>query len=490
MNEEGRSPKSTPVSKTPAVQMPIIPTKRSEVLRHIFPRPSRGPLLADRKSTERTLKLGYRRNIFSLTKQSKPRVAFNKVITSFFNNSSPMPEITSPGRPHAGSRVPSIRTSPGSIHDSIHNLDVVSPGTFIFSSPSLRSTHSGCMSKSNSRLTSLTEDYSELQSLRHVHSASFSVDSVSLLDDSILEPFVEHCITRSMSDVLLRYGELERPIFEDSEEDFPTIADGPTHHVVSFEPFKLDANVTSFVLPHLDISSRKTMRLVCQSWHLTLDHVAPLKFPPSYYVPTEILQQVYSYLGPIAFNAARHTCKNWMRASLDKSLIVTMLNRGGWWSGAESDLEQRDVLSSLAPESKSTSEEWFLGRRLSRECSLSSAYKGNGLDEFDSPIMEVSQTDFAGLAIRYSASIGRQQAALIFTTSVCGKFLLVTRDTRIYIYELGGGILRPLTRVSCPRRVLAMSMDVSSGRYAIAALLEGRMGMVCELRCGTYQSLY
>lgn len=42
----------------------------------------------------------------------------------------------------------------------------------------------------------------------------------------------------------------------------------------------------------------------------------------------------------------------------------------------------------------------------------------------------------------------------------------------------------PAATVACPRRVLSMSMDVSSGRTAVAALLEGRMGMVSELRYG------
>jgi hypothetical protein len=485
VNEEGHTAELTPVSNSSSVQTLIISTKRSEVLRHIFPRPSRGSLLANQKSTERIPKPGHRRNTLFSTKQSKSRVAFHKVITSFFNNSSSIPANSNQGKPRADSRASSIRSRPGSIYDSIQNLDVVSPGAFIFSSPSLRSAYSASMSKSTSRLPSLTENNGESYSLRRVQSASFSVDSVSLLDDGILEPFVEHGITRSMSDVLLGYEELNRPIPEDSEEDSPTLTDSSTRHIVPSGPFKLDTIIISLILPHLNASSRKAMRLVCQSWHSTLDYVAPPRFPPSYSVPTEILQLVYNYLGPKDFDAARHTCRNWMRASLNKCLLVTMLNRGGWWSGAASDLEQRDLMINLAPESESTSEEWFLSRSLSRECSLSSAYKGNGLYAFNSPIVEVSQTDFAELANGYSASVGHQQAALIFKTSVCGKLLLVARDTLIYIYELRGVVLRSLTSVSCPRRVLAMSMDVSSGRNAVAVLLEGRMGMVCELRCGT-----
>jgi hypothetical protein len=38
-----------------------------------------------------------------------------------------------------------------------------------------------------------------------------------------------------------------------------------------------------------------------------------------------------------------------------------------------------------------------------------------------------------------------------------------------------------ITSILCPRRVLAASMDTSSQRFAIAALLDGRMGLVCDL---------
>ena len=51
-------------------------------------------------------------------------------------------------------------------------------------------------------------------------------------------------------------------------------------------------------------------------------------------------------------------------------------------------------------------------------------------------------------------------------------------------YDLDNGVPVPITSVICPRRVLEVSMDVSSGRHAIAALLEGRMGLVCELHYG------
>ncbi|KAF2003439.1 hypothetical protein P154DRAFT_486661 [Amniculicola lignicola CBS 123094] len=97
---------------------------------------------------------------------------------------------------------------------------------------------------------------------------------------------------------------------------------------------------------------------------------------------------------------------------------------------------------------------------------------------------EVSNTDFADLANGTQGPQAQQSAGLIFNISVCGRFLLIARETLIFIYDLQCNSIKPLTSVACPRRVLALSMDASSGRNAVAALLEGRMGMVCEFRCG------
>lgn len=47
-------------------------------------------------------------------------------------------------------------------------------------------------------------------------------------------------------------------------------------------------------------------------------------------MPTEILQQVYLLLPPGGFNAARHSCRAWFVASLNRVLLMEMLRRGGW----------------------------------------------------------------------------------------------------------------------------------------------------------------
>jgi len=160
-----------------------------------------------------------------------------------------------------------------------------------------------------------------------------------------------------------------------------------------------------------------------------------------------------------------------------------MLRRGGWWSSAELDLEQRRSPSTGNARLFLQSEEWLLSRHLSRQCALASDWTGNGLDA-RSPIIESCDTDFTELENGCFNSDTETNGNLIFSASVCGRFILAAKDTLIYIYDVRNSFLAPMSSVVCPRRVLSMSMDTSAGRHAIAALLEGRMGMVCELRYG------
>ncbi|KAE9972897.1 hypothetical protein EG328_004705 [Venturia inaequalis] len=181
--------------------------------------------------------------------------------------------------------------------------------------------------------------------------------------------------------------------------------------------------------------------------------------------PRELIQHIYSYLHPRDFNAARHTCQSWMTASLDKTLLKTMLKRAGWSAKDENYI-------------------WGMSCRLARECALSSGWTGNGITDspLTSPFRQSAWTDFSELASGYgSPTTGRGSCGLVFTVSVCGKFLLVAEGGVIYVYELVGDMLRVLTSVICPRKVLAMSMDASSKRFAVAALLDGRMGLMCDL---------
>jgi hypothetical protein len=100
--------------------------------------------------------------------------------------------------------------------------------------------------------------------------------------------------------------------------------------------------------------------------------------------------------------------------------------------------------------------------------------------------------DFTEVAVDYPGqplSVGT-----IFTISSCSRFLMVANGCLVYLYELNrsqkitagesiisAGALRPVTSIICPHRVLACSMDTSSNRFAVAILLDGRMGLVCDI---------
>ena len=173
-----------------------------------------------------------------------------------------------------------------------------------------------------------------------------------------------------------------------------------------------------------------------------------------------------------------------------------MLKRGGWWGAVEADMAVRGSEHGAEVD---VNEEWVMSKRLATECSLGSKWTGFGLRKTSSGAMSsvvlTSTTDFSELSDGYSATGSQQGSTLQFTASVCGRFVLVAEDCVIYIYSLSGnndpmpthwGHLEPMTSIVCPRRVLAVSMDTSSERFAVAALLDDRMGIVCELNAGHY----
>jgi hypothetical protein len=446
-----------------------------EVVNRNFPRPSLRNSPLHRRPALFTTKLKHRRPTLSSLRHPKLRVEFHKIITSIFSyNSTRETPYTHSSRDCSGTS--SIRSRAGSFLTSFPSLDIISPAHFLFSGPSLRSNRSDSRSNSASGLPSQTG--SESRSLCRVHSTSFSADGVSLLDE-VLEPLVERGIIHSLSDILFRVCTLDEGLAIEKLDKYDAVV-SPQHES---HPTKasLDVFVFSLLLPYLDFPSWKALRLTCWSWYTALDSVSPPKFPTSYHLPAELLQHVYDYLGPKDFNAARHTCWNWMWASLSKNLLLAMLRRGGWRRSTEVKLHRSNQTD---PEATSISEEWALSQLLSRECALSANWSGNGLDTINqpNPLVEASHTHFTDLANGYSGPLGRHSGALVFSVSTCGRLLLVARETLIFVYELQGAALQLLTSITCPRRVLSMSMDFSSDRNAIAALLEGRMGMVCELQ--------
>lgn len=119
-------------------------------------------------------------------------------------------------------------------------------------------------------------------------------------------------------------------------------------------------------------------------------------------------------------------------------------------------------------------------RYLSRQCALTSEWTGNGFDT-STAFAEDSNIDLTELSNGHNSLTGNLRGTLVYDVSTCGSFLLIARDALVDVYDLRADPLLLVNRLVCPRRVLCMSMDASSGHHAVALLLEGRMGQVCEL---------
>lgn len=264
---------------------------------------------------------------------------------------------------------------------------------------------------------------------------------------------------------------------------------------------------------YIDFGTYLSLRLSCRCWSEAISSVRPPRFATvASVLPVEIVQRIYAQLSPIDFNAARHCCRSWLLASLGHKLLVQMLQRGGWWGAARADM----ALTEECGPRRIGNGEWLLSKRLTTECSLRPDWTGNGVGDgnqddsssrlressvnslngriaFESFILD-SEIDFSALSPNgHGAEEGLHTLGSRFTVSVCGKYLLVTSNCTIYIYSLNShasinhGAQSPspverLTSLVCPHRVLAVSMDTSSGRFAVAALLRGRAGFVCDLR--------
>lgn len=210
-------------------------------------------------------------------------------------------------------------------------------------------------------------------------------------------------------------------------------------------------------------------------------------------LPAEILQQIFFHLSPSDFNSARHSCQTWFIHSLSKPLLETSLQRMGY-----SDAICKDYSSNKASDEDITKYEWRLSKRIARECALGPNWSGNGImnnanskSTVKSVFQQVSHVDFTEAATYHPRA---NSTETIYTVSNCGKFLMAASGMAVNVYELNRsarkdetyeslkpGSMRPVTRIICPNRILACSMDTSSQRHAIAMLLEGRMGVVCEI---------
>ena len=252
---------------------------------------------------------------------------------------------------------------------------------------------------------------------------------------------------------------------------------------------------------YADCSSYKALRLSCRTWSEAITRAKPISRPVGNWLPNEVLEKILCLLEPADFNAARHSCRAWMIASLEERLLIRMLLQGGWRSASQLDVAQLKNLEGR--KTSIISKDWLLSKRLALECALVPRFTGTESERWDAVhsklykancrwdcgILLTSKTDFSQLATTpFSPD---EDPPLLFTISVCQKYLLVGKDRTIHIYCLGsldpnppheyGGCLRTMTSINCPERVLAMSMDTSSGRFAVAALLQERIGLVCNI---------
>ncbi|QGA17268.1 hypothetical protein EYB26_004938 [Talaromyces marneffei] len=244
------------------------------------------------------------------------------------------------------------------------------------------------------------------------------------------------------------------------------------------------------------------------------------QIPAANRTPPELLFQIYAMLSPRDFDNARRTCSQWMRASLHQTLLENMLKRAGWW-----DAWRRDCQTYQPVDGVEESVVWRLSKRFSTECVLSgrklnvekSGFLPTGVVDFGQLSREslpkespgLSRDIFNGSAPRLTAAL-RDPAfshSIKFSVSTCGHYVLVATGCMIYVYYLGNRKrgdslpprisdatpsdlilsdddldILPVSSIGCPYEVLSATIDTSTPKFVIAALLRGRIGMICDIK--------
>lgn len=331
-------------------------------------------------------------------------------------------------------------------------------------------------------------------------------DLYSILDDALLEPRPHGLMHRTVSEVM------GTPVFSQQNELNALWGHGSFAEKNASILYPIHPSETRAPLQACLAGDQKSLQsTISHAPHpepKLLDYMTPTSTPPlqecrisiAANLPLEIQHQIYLYLNPTDFESARHVCHAWYTSSLERSLLEIMLRRGGWSSHIKNEFSPNYPFESQAR----ANNEWFMSKRLARECALGPDWKGSGLDfmgetaAFDhhrlslklrkTPLVRTSTTDFTKAGAYYPGA-AKGDLAISFTVSSCGNVLMVSQGCLVMIYELNrnenqdweSGSLRPVTSVVCPKRVLACSMDTSSHRYAIAVLLDGRIGLVCDI---------
>ena len=119
----------------------------------------------------------------------------------------------------------------------------------------------------------------------------------------------------------------------------------------------------------IDGQTYRAIRLACRNWSQAVTGARPMKTSIANWLPPEVHEKIYRHLKPTDFNAARHTCRAWIVASLEERLLIDMLQNCGWWGAARLDV---DILERQEGRKTSIiSEDWLLSKRLVTEYKLS-----------------------------------------------------------------------------------------------------------------------
>lgn len=258
----------------------------------------------------------------------------------------------------------------------------------------------------------------------------------------------------------------------------------------------LPDQVLSIIARYLDRTDYRNLRLTCRRWAENLPRPS---IGVAQQIPNEILLQIFGLLSLPDYDAARHTCKWWFIVALDFKLASSILRCSGLQSAFLRDLEQEQlkILNSRSSRTSDDTEvfdtdadkvnhEWLVAKRLATECRLSGFWRGSGMrTDSGHSLTNFTVTeimDFSKLLDRADIPL-THKSYRSFTVSACSKYLLVVVGNTIFVFGLSssGPSVSLNCRLIASRGVIAVSMDTSSGRNSVAALLEGRLGVLWDL---------
>ncbi|RMZ92684.1 hypothetical protein DV736_g116, partial [Chaetothyriales sp. CBS 134916] len=166
------------------------------------------------------------------------------------------------------------------------------------------------------------------------------------------------------------------------------------------------------------------------------------------------------------------------------SLLRSLLRKAQCYHAHRADIALNALTSISARDTPTI--EWLMAKRLATTVRMSIDWQGRGtvhsVDNNDASIHGdrlhlVQEIDFRRLLSNH------QPQRKAFTVSTCGKYLLIASGRVIFVYRLARStnFTETVVKLAADREVLQVSMDTSSGRYAVAALLENRVGILWDL---------